>query len=134
MQQEPPLCCGSTYRGVKWKIRPDNYSAALRLLEAFWTDDVVDWVPEYILQHKTNRNSLWGQIAAAIEQRDQSLLDTLMAEARAQYSPAGYKILVRGFASFIMGEHPPANLGDHLSLGMRGPSGHSNIYPDKEDA
>lgn len=133
LQTDSPLRCGYTYRSVKWRIRPDNYSAALRLLETFWTDDVVDWVPANIHEYGANQNSLWGHIAAAIELRNQSLLDSLMAEARAQYSPAGYKILVRGFASFIMGEHPPAYLGEHLSLEMRGPDGYSNIYTNKED-
>lgn len=130
-QQTPPLCVGCTSRGIKWRIEPDNFSSALRMMELLWTDEISDWVPEDILRWGANRESLWGQIAAAIEQRDQALLDGLMADARTQYSPAGYKIVLRGFATYIMGEYAPFDMGDHLSLQMRGPSGHSNIYSDE---
>ena len=135
-QQTPLLCIGSTYRGVKWRIETDNFSSALRAMELLWTEETTEWVPENVLEYEANRNSLWGQVAVAIQQRDQMLLDRLMADARAQYSPAGYKIVLRGFASYITGSGPslPIDMGDHLSLQMSGPTGQSSIYPDEENS
>jgi hypothetical protein len=42
-------------------------------------------------------------VAQALAQRDQQLLDEALAEAQAQYSPIGYRMMVRGYAAYLHG-------------------------------
>lgn len=94
----PSLCCTVTWRSLKWRIAPDNYELALRLIEALCTDEISDWSPHVILEAGEAENSLWHKIAKAILDDHQQQLNQTLAQAKSLYSPLGFRIIARGFA------------------------------------
>jgi hypothetical protein len=100
-QGSPALRCAFTWRSLKWNIAPDNYELALRLIERLCTEEPSDWSPDYILADWHPYDwAPWVWIARAIRDNDQEGLDSALAEAKALYSPLGYRIVVRGYTKW----------------------------------
>jgi hypothetical protein len=109
-QGQPTLRCAVAWRSLKWTIAPDDEALGLRLIEALSTDEVTDWAPDWILQHADREAGAWIEIARALHALDQEALDQALAQARATYSPLGYRMVRLGFAAFV---HQP---GQHLPI------------------
>ncbi len=90
-----------TWRSLEWRIIPDDFPTALRLVEALWTDDITAWNPDCLLQEHHHVEESWLNVAKAVHQDDQGQLDQALAKAEAQYSPLGFKIMRRGFAAHV---------------------------------
>lgn len=100
----PKLRCAVTWRSSRWMIAPDDYGTALRLIEELWTGEPSGWAPVWLLGSLADRpeqEGAWLKVARAIRDDDQWHLDQALAEARAQYSPLGYCILLRGFEGYV---------------------------------
>lgn len=102
---QPALRCAVAWRSLKWTIAPDDEALGLRLIEALSTDGGADWAPDWILQHADTETGARIEIARALHALDQEALDQALdqalAQAQATYSPLGYKVVLRGFASFL---------------------------------
>ena len=99
--RQPMIRFVFTWRSNKWRINPDDFPTALRLLEALWTDEYADWNPDYLLQEDSPHDEPWLNVARAIQHDDQRQLDKALAIAGAHYTPLGFKIMRRGFASYV---------------------------------
>jgi hypothetical protein len=100
-QQEPLLSFGSTYRSFKWRIEPDNFSQAMRLIEALSTDEITEWSPEFILKEVNEPGSAWVAVAEAIQNENQAQVEEALHIAKEVYSPIGYRILLKGFSIYV---------------------------------
>ena len=108
---KPPLRCTCTWRSLKWKIAPDNYFVALRLIEAICVDEIADWHPDIVLQGIIDPTELWRKVAVTIRDDDQYQLNLLLGQAEREYTPQaereytplGLRILVRGYATYLHG-------------------------------
>jgi len=112
-QGKPRLRCAVSWRSTKWSIAPDNYSLGLRLIEARATNEITSWAPTWVLAHEGLSGAdsgAWIAIAQALGDYNQGALDQAFAQARATYSPLGYRIVLRGFVAFA---HQP---GRNLAL------------------
>lgn len=107
----PSVACAVTWRSRKWAIAPDAYSAALALIEDIWTDEPTDWASERIVAEHPNDDAAWVAVARALLSHDQVALDGALSAASARYSPAGYRLMLRGYGA--------ANVGD-FRLGVPG--------------
>jgi hypothetical protein len=99
----PPLRCTATYRSLKWRIAPDNFSLALKLIEALCTVDIPDWNPEVVLNGTTEPPELWRKMALAIRDDNQEYLDRTVEEAKRSYTSLGFRILVLGYTRYLDG-------------------------------
>lgn len=115
----PMLRCASCYRSLKWRIAPEEYHLALRMIEAMATEETSNWSPPWILRDwaapvelhgSGTANEPWLEMARAIQAQDQHHLDEAVRAAKSAYSPAGYRLVVHGFGSFI------SQLEFHLQL------------------
>jgi hypothetical protein len=97
----PSLRCATTWRSLKWRIAPDAYPIAMRLIEALWTDEYSEWAPAHVLHASHQPNGPYIAIARAILGDDQQQLDRAVEDAHAQYSPVGYRIVIRGYRAYI---------------------------------
>jgi hypothetical protein len=97
----PSLRCVITWRSLKWRFASDNFALGLRLVEAWSTDEIAFWDPQYFIQDMLGSNELWRLMAKAIVDNDQKLLDDALKDARSTYSPIGYKIVVKGYRIFL---------------------------------
>ncbi len=100
MGGSPVLRYGASYRSHKWRIAPDDAKRALRLVEALSTDEVTEWAPAVVLEHKAETGP-WLDLAHAILAENQQEVDRAVAEAKAAYSPVGYRIVVRGYRAYL---------------------------------
>ena len=99
----PPLRCTATWRSLKWRVAPDNFPLALKLIEALCTADMVDWSPEVVLAGVTAPSELWRRTALAIRDDDQKCLERTMEEAKQSYSSLGFRILILGYTRYLDG-------------------------------
>lgn len=103
----PALGCAFSWRSHKWRIMPDDARLGLQLIEALAVSEPTDWAPAWILGTgvaagtEPYPDGPWTRVARAIDQRDQHLLDSALAEAQVQYSPIGYRMMVRGYTAFL---------------------------------
>lgn len=79
-------------------VAPDDVGAGLELVVAQCAD-LVDWNPS---NHREAGEDVCGPVADAIAQRDQGALSGALEEARLRCTPTGYRILVRGFAAYML--------------------------------
>ena len=100
---KPCLRCTATWRSLKWRIAPNDFALALRLVEAICVDEISDWHPDILPEGNVNPSELWRKFAKAIRDDDQSSLDLLLSQAKHEYSTLGFRILVRGYATYIHG-------------------------------
>jgi hypothetical protein len=110
----PALRCGTSWRSVKVRVAPDDFTTGLRLIEVFCTSETSDWAPSVVLdgwitdeQPKVKRdmNEPWVKVALAIVHDDQQELDSALSAARGAYTHIGYRIVLRGFATHL--KHDP---------------------------
>lgn len=99
----PSLRCTATWRSLKWRIAPDNFPLALKLIEALCTVDVPDWNPEVVLDGTTDPPELWRKVALAIRDDNQEYLDRTVEEAKRSYTSLGFRILVLGYTRYLDG-------------------------------
>ena len=99
----PSLRCTATWRSLKWRVAPDNFPLALRLIEALCTEDIIDWSPEVVLDGTSEPPELWRQAALAIRNDNQGYLDCIMEEAKRLYTSLGFRILVLGYTRYLAG-------------------------------
>lgn len=99
----PLLRCTATWRSLKWRIAPDNFPLALKLIEALCTVEVSDWHPEVVLAGITDSPELWRRVALAIRDDNQQYLDRTVEEAKRSYTPLGFRILVLGYTGYLGG-------------------------------
>jgi hypothetical protein len=105
----PALRCGVSWRSSKWRISPDDFTTALRLIEVYCTCEPSDWAPSIVLNGWTTRkpkakrdlSEPWVKVALAIMHNDQRELDTALSEAQTVYTPLGYRIVVRGYGTYV---------------------------------
>lgn len=100
---KPVLRCTATWRSLKWRIAPDDFALALRLIAAICTDEISDWHPSVVLQSVVEPLGLWQQAAEAIRDGNQQELDSILEQARREYTALGYRILVGGYSAYIRG-------------------------------
>ncbi len=96
----PIVRCAATYRSVKWHIAPENFAKGLEIVEVMCTSEPSSWAPERILRNGHDRSEPWARVAEAVLQNDQLVLDRALNEARAAYTPLGYRIVLRGYATY----------------------------------
>lgn len=109
-QGTPKLRCAVTWRSLKWNIAPNNFGLALRLIEAMYTDGGPEWNPDLVLAEQPSPTEPWCKVAKAIRDDNQSDVDQALAEAEQQYSPLGYRIVVRANAAWV------TNWGDRYTV------------------
>jgi hypothetical protein len=97
-QMTPMLRCAASWRSLKWRIAPDDYPMALRLIEALCTDELSDWSPAWVLEHHAETEEPWVKVSKALYNRDEHQVRNALAEARAVYTPLGYRIMRRAYA------------------------------------
>ena len=100
---EPCLRCTCTWRSLKWKIAPNNFSLALKLVESICVDDISDWHPDVLLGKVANPSELWLKFAVVIRENDQRSLNLLLERAEREYTSLGFRILVRGYTTYVLG-------------------------------
>ncbi len=99
----PSLRCTATWRSLKWRIAPDNFPLALKLIEALCTVDIPDWNPEVVLAGITDPPELWRRVALAIRDDNQEYLDRTVEEAKRSYTSWGFRILILGYTRYLDG-------------------------------
>jgi hypothetical protein len=99
-QISPSIRYATTWRSVKWHIAPENFAKGLEIIEVQCTSEPSFWAPKPILQVGYDPTEPWVQVAQAMLGSDQQLLDHALDEARAAYTPLGYRILLRGYATY----------------------------------
>lgn len=114
-QGRPMLRCATTRRSHKWRIAPDDFSQALRLIEAFCTDEISEWSPEFLLERMKEPKSPWLDMAAAMRDENQNQFNQATQAAKEAYSPLGYRIVVRGFAAYLQSWQAA---GEYLKLSL----------------
>ncbi|WP_190799618.1 hypothetical protein [Leptolyngbya sp. FACHB-541] len=97
----PSIRCTATWRSLKWNIAPQDYQLALKLIEVNCTEEVSDWHPTSVLQNIDEPIELWRQIGRAIQDNNQPQVDTLLEEARHLYTSLGFRILLRGYKTYL---------------------------------
>jgi hypothetical protein len=97
----PALACAATWRSRKWRIAPDDYAPALRLIEAVCSDEVSTWDPRRIVEEGRGPVGPWHRMARAILEANQSRLERAAAAAKREYSPLGFRIVMREFALYM---------------------------------
>lgn len=104
----PALGCAFSWRSHKWHIAPEDADLGVQLIEALCICEPTDWAPAWILRQppyaastELHPDGPWIHVAEAIDQCDQQLLDSALAEAQAHYSPIGYRMMVRGYAAYL---------------------------------
>lgn len=97
----PSIRCTATWRSLKWNIAPQDYQLALKLIEVNCTEEVSDWHPTYVLQNIDEPIELWRQIGRSIQDNNQPQVDTLLEEARHLYTSLGFRILLRGYKTYL---------------------------------
>jgi hypothetical protein len=103
-QVSPSVRYAITWRSVKWHIAPENFAKGLEIVEVMCTSEPSYWAPELILQSGYDIAEPWVQVAQAMLGPDQQLLDRALNEARASYTPLGYRIVLRGYATYAYGD------------------------------
>ena len=98
-QMTPMLRCAASWRSLKWRIAPDDYPMALRLIEALCTDELSDWSPSSVLERHSETEEPWVKVSKALNNRDENQVRNALEEARDVYSPLGYRIMRRGYAA-----------------------------------
>ena len=99
----PPLRCTATWRSLKWRVAPDNFPLALKLIEALCTADIVEWSPEVVLADIADPPELWRRAALAIRGDDQKYLDRIVEEAKQSYTFWGFRIFILGYTRYLNG-------------------------------
>jgi hypothetical protein len=102
----PAVACACTWRSLKWRIAPDDFTLALRLIEAMATDEGVDWTPSFVLSEHAGRGlpeGPWLAVSRAVEDRDQRALDQAVADAARLYSPVGFRLFQKGYGRLLTG-------------------------------
>jgi hypothetical protein len=97
----PSIRCTATWRSLKWTIAPQDYPLALKLIEVNCTEEVSEWHPTYVLKNMNEPTELWRQIGKAIQDNNQQHVDTLIEEARQSYTSLGFRILLRGYKTYL---------------------------------
>lgn len=88
----PALRCGCTWRSLKWRIGPDDFPLALRLIEALWTDEPTNWSPIAILCDQERIQDLWRKAPRAYQQRDTVEWARYEAAVQAAYAAPEYRL------------------------------------------
>lgn len=96
---QPQLRCIATWRSLKWKIASTDFRLGLRLIEYLCIADLTNWSPNIVLAENRQTNDLWLKVAKAYGRGDQIQLNLACHEAKAAYSPAGYRIVMLALAS-----------------------------------
>ena len=99
----PPIRCTATWRSLKWRIAPDDFPLALKLIEALCTADIVDWNPQVVLTDAKAPLELWRRAALAIRDDNQEYLDRTVEEARRSYTSWGFRIFILGYTRYLDG-------------------------------
>lgn len=99
----PSLRCTATWRSLKWRIAPDDFPLALKLIEALCTVDIPDWNPEAVLDGTPDPPKLWRKVALAIRDDNQRFLDSTVEEAKRSYTSSGFRILILGYTRYLDG-------------------------------
>lgn len=107
----PPLRCTATWRSLKWRVAPDNFPLALKLIEALCTADTVEWSPEVVLADIVDTPELWQRAALAIRGDDQEYLDRTVEEAKRSYTFWGFRIFILGYTRYLNGGGYAGTLG-----------------------
>lgn len=107
----PPLRCTATWRSLKWRVAPDNFPLALKLIEALCTADTVEWSPEVVLADIVDPPELWQRAALAIRGDDQEYLDRTVEEAKRSYTFWGFRIFILGYTRYLNGGGYAGTLG-----------------------
>ena len=74
--------------------------------DRFWAEEcaVRDSVSaDYRLTEAQGVNEPWRKVASALHARDRQQLRNALDEAQSVYSPAGYRVLLRGYSNTIDG-------------------------------
>jgi hypothetical protein len=96
----PKIACIHTWRSLKWRIPPNHFAKALRLIEALCIDEATDWSLDHVLQEGRSRDEPWVKIAQALRNNDQRELDVTLEEAKATYTPIGYRVVLQGYTAY----------------------------------
>ncbi len=83
---KPRLRCTTTWRSLKWRIAPDDFPLALRLIEAICVDEISDWHADILLERVVNPSELWRKFAGAIRDDNQRSLELLLRRAEREYT------------------------------------------------
>lgn len=109
----PALRCGVSWRSVKWRVAPENFTMALRLIEVLCTEEPSSWAPSTVLngwtvganpEQEMDLTEPWVKVGLAIMNDDQHELDSALSEAQSEYTQIGYRIVVRGYATYLHGD------------------------------
>ena len=97
----PSLRCTATWRSKKWSIAPQDFALGMRFVEAMCVGDASDWNVEFVLKTRAEPDNIWREVAFALREDDQLMLDDAIEKARLAYTPLGLRILLRGYQSYI---------------------------------
>jgi hypothetical protein len=100
-QGSPSMRCVVTWKSVKWRIPPDDYAMGLRIVELISGLEPTDWAPDVVLQPGRDVTEPWVKVAQAIRDDDQQELDRALAEVKEAYTPTGYRMVVRGYGTYV---------------------------------
>jgi hypothetical protein len=88
----PALRCGCTWRSRQWRIAPDDFALAMRLIEALWADDPLCWSPHVVLHEWERIEDLLHKAIKANQDGDFEARDRYLAEERTAYTSPAYRL------------------------------------------